>query len=373
MASPPTAAGPTIRNPGNPDATPPPSILHLSFNQEGGSFAVGTTNGFMIFNTSPFVQIIRQDFSKNDQGGGVGVVQRIFSTNVFAVVGGGVGPELSRNKIMIWDDLMRKFTGELYFRSEVKSVRLRWDRIVAVTMQKVHVFDRTDLRLLHQIETAPNPKGLCEVALSGQMVLVCLGSDKGEVRVEHYGLSRSRLIKAHDSDVACVALSNDGRLLATASTKGTLVRVFDISDGRLLQELRRGSERAEIHSLSFSSDAEWLVASSNKGTVHVFSLNTGSRSTGTDGSQEAEQSSSPVSRLSSFKGILPKYFSSEWSVARFRVPDDIQHVVAFGQQQNTVLIIGTNGIFYRCKFDPIAGGEMTQMECHNFLHPELNS
>ncbi|KAL0403725.1 UNVERIFIED_CONTAM: Autophagy-related protein 18a [Sesamum radiatum] len=154
------------------------------------------------------------------------------------------------------------------------------------------------------------------------MVLVCLGSDKGEVRVEHYGLRWSKLIKAHDSDVACVALSNNGRLLATASTKGTLVRVFDTWDGRLLQELKSGSEfgRAEIHSLCFSSNAEWLAISSNKGTVHVFSLNTGLTSMEIDGSQKVEEYDGSISYFPSFKG-----------------------------------------------------GEMTLMECHYFLQPELNS
>ncbi|KAL0454890.1 UNVERIFIED_CONTAM: Autophagy-related protein 18 [Sesamum latifolium] len=101
MASPSTAASPTIRNPRKPDATPPPYILHLSFCKDGRSFAVGTTDGFMIFNTDPFVRTIRQDFSKNDQGGGVGIVQMFLSTNKIAVVRGGVAPGLSRNKIMI--------------------------------------------------------------------------------------------------------------------------------------------------------------------------------------------------------------------------------------------------------------------------------
>ncbi|KAK4382854.1 Autophagy-related protein 18a [Sesamum angolense] len=325
----------------------------------------------MVFNTDPFVRAFHQDFSKNGQGGGVGVVQRIAATNKFAVVGGGSAKNSARDTIVIWDNLVGQFTGELYFGSEVKSVRLRWDRIVAVTMHSVSVYDQKDLELLHEIETGPNPKGLCEISPWGRMVLVCLGSDKGEVRVEveHYGLSTSRLIKAHNSDVACVALSNDGRLLATASTKGTLVRVFDTSDGRLLQELRRGSEEAEIHSLCFSSDAEWLAVSSNKGTIHVFSLDTGSGSSVTDGSQEAEQKNSSFPHLSSFKGILPKYFSSEWSMAQFRVPEDIKHIIAFGHEMNTVLIIGMNGRFYRCKFDPIGGGEMTQMDCRNFLQP----
>ncbi|KAL0375741.1 UNVERIFIED_CONTAM: Autophagy-related protein 18a [Sesamum calycinum] len=320
MASPSTAAGPTIRNPRNPDATPPLSILHLSFIPDSGSFSVVTTHGFMIFNTDPFVQTIRQYFSKNYQGGVVGLVQKIIDTNDFAVVGGGVGPGLSRNKIAFWNDYLRQFTKEIDFRSEVKSVRVRRDRVVAVMMQKVFVYDHKKMQLLHEIETGPNPKGLCEVSLSGWMVLVCLGSDKGEVRVQHYGLRWCRLIKAHDSDVACVALSNNGRLLATASTEDTLVRLFDTWDGRLLQESK------------VSNEVVWNNAD-----------------------------------------ILPKYVSSGWLVSQFRVPEDIKHIVAFGHEKNTVLIIGMNGRFYRCKFDPIAGGEMTQMECRNFLQPKRNS
>ncbi|KAL0387459.1 UNVERIFIED_CONTAM: Autophagy-related protein 18a [Sesamum radiatum] len=192
------------------------------------------------------------------------------------------------------------------------------------------------------------------------MVLVCLGLNKGEVMVKHclFGLRRERLIKAHDSDVACVALSNNGKLLATASTNSMLFRVFATSDGRLLQELGKDSIRAEIYSLCFSSDAKWLAVSTNKGAVHVFSLNMGPRSIGTDGSEQDD-------------GILPDYFSSGRSMAQFRVPEDMQHIVVFGQQKNTVEIIGMNGRFHRCKFDPMRSGEMTQMECHNFFQPDF--
>jgi len=45
------------------------------------------------------------------------------------------------------------------------------------------------------------------------------------------------------------------------------------------------------------------------------------------------------SSFSFMKGILPKYFSSEWSYAQFRVPDT-RSIVAFGSEPNT--IIGTS-------------------------------
>jgi len=46
--------------------------------------------------------------------------------------------------------------------------------------------------------------------------------------------------------------------------------------------------------------------------------------------------------LPSFPGVLPKYFSSEWSFAQFHLPEETQFVAAFGSQ-NTVLIIGMDG------------------------------
>ncbi|XP_011101521.1 autophagy-related protein 18a-like isoform X1 [Sesamum indicum] len=225
-------------------------------------------------------------------------------------------------------------------------------------MQKIYVQDLTNLRLLHQIETEPNPKGLCEISLSGRMVLVCLGRDKGEVRVLHDEVSWIRLIKASDLDVTSVALLSNGRLLAAASTKGTLIRLFDILSVMLLQDMRRGSafERTEIHSLSFCSDAEWLALTSNKGTVDVFSLNM-------DAIKEAK-------RNNMYSAEVFHSRVADGSVSRTK---RIQHIVAFGYQKNIVLVVGTNGRFYRCKFDPIVGGEMTQMECHNFLQPELMS
>ncbi|KAI3448588.1 hypothetical protein Pfo_005253 [Paulownia fortunei] len=372
MAPSAAAVATTIQNPKNTNPTPPPSLLHLSFNQDRGCFAVGTTSGFIIFHTDPFGETFRRDFSNDGGGvgGGIGVVQMLYRCNILALVGGGPDPRFSRNKVMIWDDHLSQCIGELSFRSEVKSVRLRRDRIVVVMLQKIYVYNFADLKLLHQIETQPNPKGLCEISQSGSMVLVCLGLQMGQVRVEHHALKRSKLIPAHDSSVACVALTNDGRLLATASSKGTLVRMFNTLDGLLLQELRRGSERAEIYSLSFSLTAQWLAVSSDKGTVHVFSLKVDSRSLRINGSQEAEPNNlapASISRLSFIKGVLPKYFSSEWSVAQFHLQEGLQHIVAFGHQKNTVAIISIDGRFYRCQFDPVAGGEMTQLECHNFL------
>ncbi|KAI7757144.1 hypothetical protein M8C21_029497 [Ambrosia artemisiifolia] len=320
----------------------PITLLHVSFNQDYGCFAC---------------------------------VEMLFRCNILALVGGGPEPQYPPNKVMIWDDHKSRCIGELSFRSEVRAVKLRRDRIVVVLEQKVLVYNFADLKLLSQIETFANPKGLCEVSQgTGNFVLVCLGLQKGQVRIEHYASKKTKFVLAHDSRIVCFALAQDGHVVATASSKGTLVRIFDTHDGTLLQEVRRGADRAEIYSLAFSSNIQWLAVSSDKGTVHVFNLKPGHGSQGIDKATESSNHYSPAhtssSSLSFIKGVLPKYFSSEWSVAQFRLVEGSQYIVAFGHQKNTVVILGMDGSFYRCQFDPVTGGEMTQLEYRNFLKPE---
>lgn len=67
-----------------------------------------------------------------------------------------------------------------------------------------------------------------------------------------------------------MALTADGSRLATASEKGTVLRVWDVSTATCLQEFRRGVERATITCLAWSWDYNWLSCTSGKGTAHIF-------------------------------------------------------------------------------------------------------
>ncbi|KAM5561197.1 autophagy-related protein 18a-like [Rosa sericea] len=358
--------------PDDSDPTRLPTIFDLSFNQDQACFAVGTDFGFRVYKCDPFAITIRRDFFT---GGGFGLVRILNTSQIFAIVGGGPDPVSPTNRVMIWDDLKSLPIHDMSFRSEVRGLKLRSDRLVVVLKQKIIVHSFPNSKPLHEILTTENPKGLCEVSQSpGPMVLACPGLHKGQIRVENYALKRTKFIMAHDSSLACFGLTQDGRYLATASSKGTLVRVFSTSDGTLLQEVRRGADRAEIYNLAFSCTGQWLAVSSDKGTVHVFSVKVDSGSMEKDRSRGTSEGGVPnqsgISSLSFIKGVLPRYFSSEWSVAKFHLQEGLQHIVAFGKRKNTIMIVGMDGSFYRCQFDPVNGGEMTQLEYHNFLKPE---
>ncbi|PNY09732.1 WD repeat domain phosphoinositide-interacting protein 3-like [Trifolium pratense] len=353
------------------------SLHTLSFNQDHTCFSTSTSTGFRVFTCDPLRHLFRRIFPSD----GFNHVEMLFRSNILALVGNGSHPHFPPNKVIIWDDHRSESFGTLTFRTSVRGVRLRRDMIVVVLEFKVYVYNFKDFKVISQVETFSNPKGLCVVSqLADSMVMVCPGLQKGQVRVDHYAKKKINYVWAHDSSLACFGLTIDGKFLATASTRGTLIRVFDTENGALLQEVRRGANAAEIYSLAFSSTAQWLAVSSDKGTVHVFSLKVNNSNTELEKSQSSSNSAdASIASFSSslpfikIKGVLPKYFNSEWSFAQFHLNEDCRCTVAFGNQNNTLTILGMDGSFYRCQFDPVHGGKMTQLESHNFLKPEIAS
>ncbi len=62
--------------------------------------------------------------------------------------------------------------------------------------------------------------------------------------------------------------------MATASDKGTIIRVFSVPAARKLYQFRRGSMPSRIYSMSFNATSSLLCVSSTTDTVHIFKLGT---------------------------------------------------------------------------------------------------
>ena len=80
------------------------------------------------------------------------------------------------------------------------------------------------------------------------------------------------VIEAHKSPLSFITINNEGTMLATASDKGTIIRVFSIPQGHKLYQFRRGSMPSRILSMSFNLASTLLCVSSATDTIHVFKL-----------------------------------------------------------------------------------------------------
>lgn len=80
------------------------------------------------------------------------------------------------------------------------------------------------------------------------------------------------VIEAHKSPLSCIALNQDGTMMATASDKGTIVRIFSVPNGAKLYQFRRGSYPSKIYSITFNVTSTLLCVSSATDTVHIFKI-----------------------------------------------------------------------------------------------------
>lgn len=100
----------------------------------------------------------------------------------------------------------------------------------------------------------------------------------------------------HKGNIACMAISADGKSIATASEKGTIIRVFNTgvdaeydSTKPLLHEFRRGTRPCSLYQLSFNRSATLLGCVGDTDTIHIFSMGESIANEATSDSNELDE------------------------------------------------------------------------------------
>ena len=332
------------------------SMLYINFNQDGSCFAVGTQTGFMILNTIPF----KNNFNR-DMNGGIGLIEMLNISNIVALIGGGKSPRYSANKLVLWDDHKQKEISEIRFMSSVKNVKMKKDRIFAVTEDKIYVFNFNTLELFDTIETKNNTKGIISISQIGNIIAFPDKDAIGKVKIKDYDKQNEKLISAHKGPINFIQLNKDGTILATASDKGTLIRLFNTANGEPIQELRRGTENAEIYSIAFDNTNRFLAVSSDRKTIHIFIINIEDKIENDENEENLiSNKKSMFGNFANFFGMGKKYFNSEWSFAQFKVNSN-KSICIFAPDNN-IVVVSNDGKYYRACFDPKVGGECKKLE-----------
>jgi autophagy-related protein 18 len=186
---------------------------------------------------------------------------------------------------------------ELTFPSAVLAVRLNRKRLAVVLEEEIYLYDISNMTLLYTIATSPNPSAICALSPSSENCYIAYPLPKpredtadkrpshappgstyvaptsGEVLIfDTLALKAVNVVEAHRAPLSCIALNNDGTVLATASETGTIIRVFSVPRGLKLYQFRRGTYPSTIYSMSFNLSSTLLCVSSTTDTVHIFRL-----------------------------------------------------------------------------------------------------
>ncbi|XP_063816803.1 WD repeat domain phosphoinositide-interacting protein 1 isoform X3 [Pseudophryne corroboree] len=245
-------------------------VCCLSYNQDCTSLAIGMKTGYKLFSLSSVEQLdlVHESYELSD----VYIVERLFSSSLVVVVSNSKPRQMNVFHFKKGTEICN-----YNYSGNILSIRLNRQRLVVCLEESIYIHNIKDMKLLRTLlDTPRNTSGLCALSINhSNSYLAYPGSaSMGEIMVYDANVLKTVCtIQAHDGSLAAIAFNSTGTKLASASEKGTVIRVFSIPEGQRLCEFRRGMKRyVSISSLVFSIDSQFLCVSSNTETVHIFKL-----------------------------------------------------------------------------------------------------
>ncbi|KAF7697801.1 WD repeat domain phosphoinositide-interacting protein 1 isoform X1 [Silurus meridionalis] len=352
-----------------------PALRCASFNQDSTSLAVGTKEGYKLFSVTAVdkLECIHESAENPD----VYIVERLFSSSLVVVVCHSMPRRMNVYHFKKGTEICN-----YSYSNSILAVRLNRQRLVVCLEESIYIHNIKDMKLLKTLLNTPsNPSGLCALSINhSNSFLAYPGSSTiGEIIVyDANNLNTVTVIQAHDSQLAAITFNASGTKLASASERGTVIRVFSIPEGQRLFEFRRGMKRyVNISSLSFSPDAQFLCASSNTETVHIFKL----EQHGHSGEEENPSWSAYVGKMfSAASSYLPSQVSGMMSQDRAFATVRLnthghKHTCTLTtiQKLPRLLVASSEGQLFIYNIDPQDGGECTLVHTHRLLGSEEES
>lgn len=349
-----------------------------------------------------------------------------------------LGKKCPGNKIIIYNSNTMNAIGEVVLSRPICEVKIYRNRVIAVVDGAIYFYKPDDLKAVHKTVTNKFPgipfspyaigvtdKNDCDVIAFLQPCftgLVCVNSFSRPSL-------QPQLIETFKGTefLSAIALDPLSKRLAASNANGTSIEVWEIPDffnngvnspslppmsitgtgnitansasasatikkeeAKPIHVFYRGRNECKIQSLMFSPNGEQLLCSSDRGTIHIYSVKS-SMSKMPDpyqefkGDRKFESSTSsesktpkPSTNSTSFLAPLPSgittktlavpepkntisplsvlgswmmrdYQMTESSFCQIKLPDVGQHVATFATN-NTIYVACKNGIFYTVKY-----------------------
>ncbi|XP_073350220.1 WD repeat domain phosphoinositide-interacting protein 1 isoform X2 [Pagrus major] len=339
-----------------------------SFNQDSTSLALGTKTGYKLFSLT---MVEKLDCIHESETPDVYIVERLFSSSLVVVVSTNMPQRMNIYHFKKGTEICN-----YSYPNDILAVKLNRQRLVVCLEESIYIHNIKDMKLLKTLLNTPsNPSGLCALSINhSNSYLAYPGSATiGEIIVyDANSLNTVTMIPAHDSPLAALTFNSSATKLASASERGTVIRVFSIPEGLRLFEFRRGMKRyVNISSLSFSHDGQFLCASSNTETVHIFKL----EQVGPSGGDEAATWTAYVGKMFSaassyFPAQVSGMMSQDRAFATVHLLTSGQRNVctlAMIQKLPRLLVATADGQLFIYNIDPLDGGECMLAHKHRLF------
>jgi hypothetical protein len=245
-------------------------IRSLSFTQNREFLCASLNTGFAVFSTNPWASVIHCPMP--DQITNLAIA---FPQSNLAVFAGSKGQRsFSERSVCVYDWSKQRPISDIECSEAVSNILGVGAIFVLVFPFEVRLYNYNPPSLTAQFHCATNPAAPCDVAERDSQAFVALtGRQVGYLKIVSISsASDYHEVIAANHPLTMIRFNRDATFVATASERGTLIRIINAVTGDIVGELRRGSFHANIVSLAFAPQGKFLVAYSDRGTIHLFGL-----------------------------------------------------------------------------------------------------
>lgn len=242
--------------------------FYLSFSKLGSKLAVWNKFQLKLFQTTDNTEIL----SLNDQS--LSLVEFYEESEILFLVGSGDVPQSSQRVLSIYNYKFNTNLSEIGFEQKIKSVYSNLIRLIIVTDEKIFVLKTENFKCIACVNGFNIIQNVCLSTNIEYCLLAYTNNEsRGYVHIfDCFNGNAANVLYCHKSNAAVLSFSCTGKILATASFKGTVVKLFDSVSGEPLQQFQRGINFAKIFGMRFINNDQDLVVTSSTGTLHIFQI-----------------------------------------------------------------------------------------------------
>lgn len=158
----------------------------------------------------------------------ISIIEMLFCTSLVALVGA------SPRRLRINNTKRETTICELTFHTPILSVKMNRKRLIVVLEEQLFIYDISNMKLLHTIDTIPNPSAIVALSPSSENCYVACQplrstadyyaqtpqQNIGDIEIyDANALKLANIVQAHKSPISCISMNSEGTLLVTASEK----------------------------------------------------------------------------------------------------------------------------------------------------------
>ncbi|OAF66233.1 hypothetical protein A3Q56_06046 [Intoshia linei] len=371
-------------------------IKNISINETGTFFCCCMSTDISIYSVQPAAKIYT---ITNTQLGGVPVMARLLdSSNLMVAI---IAIPGNLKKLILYDlsrhvnvDIIQPITGkddtDIFAKKSIpdhinplladirhepnilRNVFITKTYFIISFTRKIIVFNYTEyaadthLPMMERFDkhskfviiTPYNTYGLCsfhENTLKVAFPSIRVGSIEIRRLISNPKQSASpKIISAFSEAVNILVFSNKGDMICVTSILGNIIRIFNAVNESTTHthEFRRGIDHATMHSLRFFKHDTYIICSSDKGTVHIFSV--------------TEASLNKKSIINSI-GFLSPYLNSLYGMTKFPLYTEQISAVSFTNCGN-LLAVSSDGFIHLYSFNAC---KANYLDCTQFTRLKL--